>query len=728
MSTRARRGLSALLVAALSLGGLALGAAPAAAGPTAIRLDGHGYGHGRGLGQWGAKGYAQDHGWSAAQILDHFYGGTTAGTRGNDILQVLLCDLEGVTICTTGPGLGQVIVTSSQPYQFEGIPNAFSGGHALRITADAPAGRFFVERSAGTGGCNETAFASVGGSGGGYVTEPILDLDPGGAPLQVCAPKNRTYRGGLKFVDNGDKARLVNFVRVEEYLRGVVPSEMPASWHAEALKAQAVAARSYALAGDSRFPGLAHTCDTIQCQVYLGLGNEKAATNAAIEATAGLVRIKGGAVARTEFSASTGGHTAGGAFPAVPDAGDSTAGNPHHNWSVTLQATQIEQAFPQIGDFLNIEVLERNGLGADGGRVRRARIVGSSGSVEQTGDQIRSRFALKSDWFTPSKPSIVLERIAGADRYETAATIARSAFQSADVAFLARGDGNDSFPDGLAANYAAGVTRGGGDGPSPTLLAARDSVPAVTLDALRALGVDTVRLIGGPAALTPEVESQLRGAGFAVERLGGDDRFATAATVGRSTPNHIGTIDGKKTAVLSSGRTFADALAAGGFVYWASYPQLLTEQGSLPAVTSSALRDLGIQHVIITGGPTAVSTAVEDAVEAMGLSTRRIGGTTRYDTAAMLVDYAIDHLGFAADHIDVATGETFPDALVGGTHTGRRKATLLLVPRSVDSLSGTSTCALLGRRGPGLASGHVLGGPTAVADNSKRAVEVCTAP
>lgn len=725
MLPRARPPFAALLAALVTLvvaAALTLVATPAAAeGPSAIRLDGHGYGHGRGLGQWGAKGYADDHGWNHTQILNHFYGGTSAGNGGNPLLRVLLCDLEGVTICTTGPGLTQIVVTSTQSFHFEGIQDAFPAGRALRITAEPAADRFFVEASGGTGGCTETAFASVGGPGGGYLNDAVLDLDPGGAPLQVCAPKARTYRGGLRFADTGDKARLVNFVLSEDYLRGVVPSEMPASWNAEALKAQAVAARSYALAGDDRFPGLADTCDTIQCQVYLGLSNEKASTNAAIDATAGQVRMSGGAIARTEFSASTGGHTAGGTFPAVVDAGDATAGNPHHNWSVTLQATQIEQAFPQIGDFQSMQILERNGLGADGGRVKRARIVGSNASVEQTGDQIRSRFQLKSDWFTPTKASIILERLAGPDRYTTAANVAKAGFQSASVAFVARGDGVDSFQDGLAANYGAGVSE------VPTLLAARDSVPEVTLDTLRSLGVKTVRLVGGTAALSEQVASQLGGAGFTVERVAGDDRFATAAAIGRLAPSVIGTIDGKKTAVLSSGMTFPDALAVGGIVWWAHFPQLLTEPGALPPVTASALTDLGIKHVLITGGTGAVSTAVEDAVKGLGITTERIGGASRYDTAALLVDFAIDRLGFSAAHVDVATGESFPDALVGGTHTGRLKATMLLVPRSVDTLSGSSTCALLSRRSGTLAGGHVYGGTGAVADNAVRAVEACAA-
>jgi len=713
MSNRLRRLLGALLLALLAGTGVVATPSPAAAaGPSAIQLSGHGFGHGRGLGQYGAKGYAEEHGWSAAQILGHFYGGTTAGSRPNAVLRVLLCDLEGVTICTSGPGITGVTVTSAQPFHFEGIQNAFPGGTALRITRDGPGQRFLVDRA--PGGCGATSFTPVGA---GFTGDLVIDLDPGTALLEVCAPKARTYRGNLKVAFTSGKTRVVNNVSAEDYLRGVVPSEMPSSWHAEALKSQAVAARSYALAGDSRFPGLADTCDTIQCQVYLGFSHERPTTNAAVEATAGQVRVNGSAVARTEFSSSTGGYTAGGTFPAVVDEGDATAANPNHNWAVTLQATVIEQAYPAVGDLLNVEVLERNGLGAEGGRVRRLRLVGSSSNVELTGDAFRSKFGLKSDWFTPTRVDITLDRIAAGDRFATAAAIARATFTSAEVALLARGDGTDSFADGLAANHLGGVLG------APTLLTNATSVPAITLSTLEALGVDTVRVLGGPLAISAEVEADLRTAGYDVERTEGADRFATAAAVARAAgPTIIGTVDGKRTAVLSSGRHFADALAAGGMVYVAHFPQLLTEPTALPAATSTVLTELAVKHVLITGGPGAVSAEVESAVQALGITTERVAGATRYETAVALATTALDRMGFSAGHIDVATGENFPDALTGGAHIGRGISTIVLTPREGVP---TAVCAFLQARRSSIIAGHVFGGPTAISDATKAALERC---
>jgi SpoIID/LytB domain protein len=201
-----------------------------------------------------------------------------------------------------------------------------------------------------------------------------------------------------------------------DYLKGVVPRESPASWGnfgggkgIEALKAQAVAARSYS-AAENRYPGVAKTCDTTACQVYNGASQtingstvkEEPQTNTAVDATAGEVRMLNGAIARTEFSSSTGGYTAGGTFPAVVDEGDSTSSNPNHTWTAKIGVDVVEARYSGgRGSLQDIKILERNGLGDEGGRVKRLRLVFDGGNVELTGDEFRSAMNLKSDWFTP---------------------------------------------------------------------------------------------------------------------------------------------------------------------------------------------------------------------------------------------------------------------------------------------------------------------------------------
>jgi SpoIID/LytB domain protein len=200
----------------------------------------------------------------------------------------------------------------------------------------------------------------------------------------------------------------VNIVGIEDYLRGVVPRESPAWFNGEALKAQAVATRSYALAegGESgqRF-SYAKTCDSTSCQVYGGAGingvsREAGSTDAAVVQTAGLVRRLGdGSLARTEFSSSSGGWTAGGTFPAVPDDGDAVASNPRHNWQATLSTAAIASAYG-VGSFVDLQITQRNGLGEWGGRVLKVSIIGTTKSVSVTGAQFQSDWGLFSTWFT----------------------------------------------------------------------------------------------------------------------------------------------------------------------------------------------------------------------------------------------------------------------------------------------------------------------------------------
>ncbi len=224
----------------------------------------------------------------------------------------------------------------------------------------------------------------------------------------------RTVKGTLRADDIDNTQVTVNDLAMGDYLKGVVPRESPASWGTlgggkgiEALKAQSVSARSYA-AAENRYPGVAKTCDTTACQVYNGSSQtingstvkEEPPTNTAVDATAGEVRFLNGVVARSEFSSSTGGYTAGGTFPAVSDEGDATASNPNRTWTAKIGVDVIEARYPK-GTLNEVRVLDRNGLGAEGGRVLRVRLVFSGGNVDLTGDQFRSAFSLKSDWFTP---------------------------------------------------------------------------------------------------------------------------------------------------------------------------------------------------------------------------------------------------------------------------------------------------------------------------------------
>ena len=325
--------------------------------PSTLYLTGHGWGHGRGMGQYGAYGYALQ-GEPYTWILDHFYGDTTMGSVGSPNISVHLVELDGRSSITVKDSAGTHTVAAGQTFTPQG--------------------------------------------GDVYVSWP-----------------NGTWRAFQGSVQVTSSNQTLNIVPLESYVRGVIPAESPASWGTNgeaALQAQAVAARSYAWAYTGG--GTGPICDTTSCQVYYGDPDVAGAienssytqySDSAQSSTAGQVRVwqsgnptgqPAGSVALTEFSSSTGGYTAGGAFPAVADAGDSTSSNPNHTWSTSVPTASVESAFPSVGTLQSIAITARNGLGDMGGRVTQMVLSGSSGHVTVTGAQFEWAVGLKSDWFT----------------------------------------------------------------------------------------------------------------------------------------------------------------------------------------------------------------------------------------------------------------------------------------------------------------------------------------
>ena len=374
----------ALLAGGLVVGGTEVfssdGVTLAADAP--ITLAGHGHGHGRGMGQWGAYGYAKK-GWSADRILKHFYGNTTAGKVGTPDITVSLSEKSSVSVhADAGMRVGTVKVDP---------------GQAVRLSGN-------------------TATITRGCGGAVVKTVPASQVDP------IAAGPNRPANELLTFCNGGDKYRgslalgaggVQNKLHVDDYVKGVIPKESMPSWADsggfEALKAQAVAARSYVLAGLAQGRKIDNTQ---QSQMYHGASGEDPRTSRAADATAGQIRLLNGKPALTEFSASTGGYTAGGLFPAVRDDGDAIS--PTHNWTATVSAASIGSAFG-VGSLKSFEVIEANGLGEGSGRVIKVRVVGSGGTVEATGDEARTKLKLKSDWFSvkgqKSMPKIVRPKV-----------------------------------------------------------------------------------------------------------------------------------------------------------------------------------------------------------------------------------------------------------------------------------------------------------------------------
>ncbi|KJF25099.1 stage II sporulation protein [Rhodococcus sp. ACPA4] len=364
---------------------------PVVSADTQFTLSGHGNGHGRGMGQWGAYGYAKNQGWSGERILSHYYGGTVLDSMPPAQMSVRLTARDDETLD----------VYSAAGMVVNGQRTA--PGEAAHLTALPGGGASVVV----TSGC-----------GGGVVWEAVtnhpwvdpVDLSPDRPAdqfLTMC-DDNAPYRGALGVVLDNGAARTVNLLDMEDYLLGVVPVEAKADWAdsggAEALRAQAVAARSYA-AVEHR-SSYADTCDTQDCQVYGGAGKEDPRTTEAVRSTTGAVLSRDGDIVATEFSSSTGGYSSGGAFPAVADEGDTIS--PNHDWTQMFSAGEIAEAFG-VGELTSLKVLSRNGLGVDGGRVTALEVVGTKATVGVTGMQARMKLGLKSDWFTIGDGAGVVE-------------------------------------------------------------------------------------------------------------------------------------------------------------------------------------------------------------------------------------------------------------------------------------------------------------------------------
>ncbi|CAA9327836.1 MAG: SpoIID [uncultured Nocardioidaceae bacterium] len=403
MSRFTRASVGALT--AVLTGGLLLtsGAGPAGAVATDQRypvpadgtytVSGHGYGHGHGMSQHGAQGAALE-GLEHQQILDFYYPGTELGKARGKIRVLLTADTGSDLVVGARRGLRLKDRGSGTAYD---LPRG-QGATRWRLSVDG--GRDVVHWYDGSwhrwrpGG--RDALAGEG------------QLSAGGRPLTLYLPSGSAqYRGTLRHTapsEGSTDRNTVNVLGLDSYVRGVVPSEIPASWKPEAVQAQSVAARTYGAWDRSQDPShYHHICDTTSCQVYKGVAGEHPLGDAAVAATSRQVLRNDGAPAFTQFSASSGGWTSAGSAPylvAKKDPYDNWSGNDVHNWSLSLSASAISRAYPAIGRLRTIRVTSRDGNGEWNGRVWSMRLIGSQGRETVSGDTFRYRFGLRSTWFS----------------------------------------------------------------------------------------------------------------------------------------------------------------------------------------------------------------------------------------------------------------------------------------------------------------------------------------
>lgn len=214
---------------------------------------------------------------------------------------------------------------------------------------------------------------------------------------------------------------------------------------------------------------------------------------------------------------------------------------------------------------------------------------------------------------------IEAERLAGDNRYATASDIATHVYADTQVATVALALGNhatgrDAWPDALSAASLAG-----GDDPVPTLLTLADRLPGVTREALEALAPERVVVLGGTAAVSATVVDAVADLGITVERLRGEDRYATSIAVADiAMSGEIGEpLDGS-IGVFASGEDFADALGAGALAARRSAPLLLVPDDVLDDDVDAYLRSEGtaFERILLVGGTAAVSDHVLSELDA----------------------------------------------------------------------------------------------------------------
>ncbi len=302
-------------------------------------------------------------------------------------------------------------------------------------------------------------------------------------------------------------------------------------------------------------------------------------------------------------------------------------------------------------------------------------------------------------------------RLSGDTRYDTACEVWNATLDYAPVAVIATGE---NFPDALSASALAGAVDG------PLLLVKRDSVPAVVWQTLHDLYVERVYVIGGTPAVSSAVASSFVATGYPVTRIAGDDRYETAAAVAREVAKLKGD-EFSDAAFVARGDNFPDALAVSAWAYAEGTPVILTRTGTLPSASAAALNDLGVKHVVIPGSAVAVSTAVENQVEAItGEQADRCAGTNRYDTARLVAELQANvPCPLTYHRIGLATGTNFPDALAGGAACGAVNGTLLLTDPKVLS---TPAREFLMDHVAEIYTTDIYGGPSAVSDAVRAAV------
>jgi stage II sporulation protein D len=402
-------------------------AAPASAGAaTSLVIKGAGFGHGVGMSQYGAMGFAK-HGRGYREILAHYYVRTQLGRLDRD------------------PAVRVLLRANERSIRFTGAARA--ADRRLKSTSTYSATAY---------GTSHVVLRSASGRKLGRYAAPLRVVGPSGAPVVLGG---RAYRGALELRPaQFGGLNAVNAVGLEDYVRGVVAHESPSSWPLEALKAQAVAARTYAITTSKDGAGWDHYPDT-RSQMYGGVAAETTNTDRAVAGTRGEVVTYNGEPVTTYFFSTSGGRTENveygfpGGEPkpwlkSVDDPYDHVS--PKHRWQKRMTMGEAAAKLGGLvkGSLREIRVTKR-GVSP---RIVSAEVVGSGGRTTVSGPTLRARFGLDDSWayfsvvgtdVTPDRPDddevgAVPARVASLRRGGTISGFVRPARSGSAVAVQRR--------------------------------------------------------------------------------------------------------------------------------------------------------------------------------------------------------------------------------------------------------------------------------------------------
>ena len=712
LMSSARRALGVVLT---TLAGLAVVLSPgAAAAPISVHevypvppsgvftVDGHGYGHGHGMSQFGAYGAAIK-GLTYQQIVGFYYPHTTLTQQPNRTVRVLISaasrsaltieprsgvdtsvssSVAGVSACTL-PTSYDGGKTTVQRWRAKVVSTSAGTGLRLQKTVDG------TKWTVGNPPSCDKAWSSVMNGSMTFTTGGFVRLVEGSSVWR--------YRGSMRAAFTGSSIYPVDVVPLESYLRAVVPSEMPSSWSAAALQAQAVAARTYAAyVREHPHPGVGayfDLYDTTSDQMYTGMGSEVSSTDDAIVATAGNVLVDSqGHAAFTQFSSSSGGWTVAGGQPYLVAQQDPYDGVPNvswspHSWRTTLSASSIRSAYPSVGAVTSIVITGRDGNGAWGGRVTSLTVHGTSGSVVVSGTSFRSMFGLRSEWFRvvlpPNPPTYVR-----ATRSGPAATVTWQP-PTANGGATVSGYQVVLQPGSLTKTVSASARSASFTG----LTAGTDYTAAVAANS--AVGR------GRYSTITTKVG-----------RLGSSSGVATAVAL--STADF--TAGGAGAVVLTSTTTWSQALAAGPLAVASHAPVLLTDAASVPSATMKEIQRVlpAGGTVYLLGGTGVISDDVRAAIAAKGFRPVRLAGTTPAGTARAVANRILRSNTVSA--VVEVSDNAYADAWSGTPLAVRKHAVILLTHGTSAAPETTSWLS----RHPGLTR-YAVGGAAHTADPSATA-------